>query len=218
GVVAALTLPNLNSSTGDKEKVAKVKKIYSNLNDAFGRAQAVYGPYDEWCQNVSTNKDCSKKVGERLTEFMKISKTCGLEKNKGCFSDKTYFMDKSGYDSGEDTYDDDYKVIVSDRTSLSFYKAQNDQDIYIYVDIDGPIKGESTYGKDFFGFMVDNVNKGVFPVGEGSTGNLTKNIFYDCTSTAWVINNGNMDYLKTDISGKCPNGTQLNWTNQTSCK
>lgn len=26
GVVAALTLPNLNSSTGDKEKVVKVKK------------------------------------------------------------------------------------------------------------------------------------------------------------------------------------------------
>ena len=32
GVVAALTLPNLNSSTGDKEKVVKVKKIYQNLN------------------------------------------------------------------------------------------------------------------------------------------------------------------------------------------
>ena len=51
GVVAALTLPNLNSSTGDKEKVAKVKKIYQNLNDAFGRAQAVYGPYNEWFVN-----------------------------------------------------------------------------------------------------------------------------------------------------------------------
>ncbi len=48
GVVAALTIPNLNSSTADKEKVAKVKKIYSNLNDAIGRAQAVYGPVEEW--------------------------------------------------------------------------------------------------------------------------------------------------------------------------
>ena len=28
GVVAALTLPNLNHATGDKEKVTKVKKIY----------------------------------------------------------------------------------------------------------------------------------------------------------------------------------------------
>ncbi len=38
GIVSALTLPNLNSSTGNKEVVAKVKKIYQNLNDAFGRA------------------------------------------------------------------------------------------------------------------------------------------------------------------------------------
>ena len=28
GVVSALTIPNLNSATADKEKVAKVKKIY----------------------------------------------------------------------------------------------------------------------------------------------------------------------------------------------
>ena len=42
GIVSALTLPNLNSSTGEKEKVAKVKKIYRDLTDAYGRAQAVY--------------------------------------------------------------------------------------------------------------------------------------------------------------------------------
>ena len=54
GVVAALTIPNLNSSTADKEKVAKVKKIYSNLNDALGRAQVVYGPVEEWKQLDST--------------------------------------------------------------------------------------------------------------------------------------------------------------------
>ena len=36
GIVSALTLPNLNSSTGEKEKVAKVKKIYQNLSDALG--------------------------------------------------------------------------------------------------------------------------------------------------------------------------------------
>ena len=31
GVVAALTIPNLNSSTADKEKVAKVKKYIQTL-------------------------------------------------------------------------------------------------------------------------------------------------------------------------------------------
>lgn len=34
GVVAALTIPNLNSSTADKEKVAKVMKAYSDISDA----------------------------------------------------------------------------------------------------------------------------------------------------------------------------------------
>lgn len=48
GVVAALTIPNLNSSTADKEKVAKLKKVYSNLNDAIGRSEAVYGNMSEW--------------------------------------------------------------------------------------------------------------------------------------------------------------------------
>ena len=32
GVVAALTIPNLNQSTGDREKIAKVKKIYSDYS------------------------------------------------------------------------------------------------------------------------------------------------------------------------------------------
>ena len=33
----------------------------------------------------------------------------------------------------------------------------------------------------------------------------------------WIIETGNMDYLKADRDGECPNGTQLSWDN-TSCK
>ena len=54
GVVAALTLPNLNHATGDKEKVTKVKKIYSALTEAVDRAQAIYGPFDTWFKDLST--------------------------------------------------------------------------------------------------------------------------------------------------------------------
>ena len=62
GIVAALTLPNLNSSTGDKERVAKAKKIYQNLTDAFGRAEVVYGPYEEWFINDRTDFIITNKL------------------------------------------------------------------------------------------------------------------------------------------------------------
>lgn len=81
GIVSALTLPNLNSSTGEKEKVAKLKKIYQNLNDAVGRSAAVYGPFDE-----TGGDSLAQTWGDRLTEFMKVSKNCGISTNQGCFS------------------------------------------------------------------------------------------------------------------------------------
>ena len=83
GVVAALTLPNLNQSTNNKEKVVKVKKIYQNLNDAFGRATVVYGPYDAWFINDSNATAQCTRFGERMTEFMKLSKNCKM--TKGCY-------------------------------------------------------------------------------------------------------------------------------------
>ena len=105
GVVAALTLPNLNSSTGDKEKVAKLQKIYSNLNDAFARAQAVYGPFDEWGIGYNSVAD-GKKFGERLTEFMKISKNCAMDYDGGCKTNDDYPHEFNGRNAsgGEDGY------------------------------------------------------------------------------------------------------------------
>ncbi len=56
GVVSALTIPNLNSSTADKEKVAKVKKIYQNLEEAQERAVATYGPMKTWFVSDTSKK------------------------------------------------------------------------------------------------------------------------------------------------------------------
>ena len=213
GVVVALTLPNLNSSTGDKEKVAKVKKIYQNLNDAFDRAQAVYGPFDEWCQNISDFNDCNIKASERMIEFMKILKKCGNEKNKGCFSDKIYLMDKSGSNPGFDN-SDWYKVILEDGTSFCLYAPIG----MLITDIDGPNKGENAYNKDTFMFNIkDNT---LLPDGTGTySGDFSKSQCVASTAcTAWVIQYGNMDYLKVGSDDKCSDGTKLNWSTKTTCK
>ena len=218
GVVAALTIPNLNSSTADKEKVAKLQKLYSNLNDAVGRATAIYGPVDEWIAKASTQDERRKMYYERITEFMKISKTCAPN-TSGCFNSN--FAVAKSY----------YQVITADGTSVVFSVWDscangtsslgiNDACAIIFVDIDG-LKGANKLGKDIF--RLTGTKTGVdydiaidYVAGGDSTLQQCLNFGYGCST--WVLVNGNMDYLKADTSGKCPNGKILNWTTNTSCK
>ena len=62
GVVAALTIPTLNSDTNNKDKVTKVKKAYTVLEDAFGRMASEYGPLDEWSSDVLTSERVANKM------------------------------------------------------------------------------------------------------------------------------------------------------------
>ena len=204
GIVSALTLPNLNSSTGDKERVAKVKKIYQNLNDALGRAEAVYGPYDEWFINDTTIAEKSKRAGERITEFMKLSKNCELNVNQGCCS------------SSWDTSPNDYKVITADGTSLSFFVVANDNNKFtINADIDGPAKGTSTGGKDWFQF--NYIDGEVRTNVKNETFTELVNLAYNKNSNAsfeWILRYDNADYLKfKNARGLCPNGTTVTEAN-----
>ena len=220
GVVAALTIPNLNQSTGDREKVAKVKKVYSNLEDAFGRATAVYGPFDTWFINdvdkdgKPDNKASSTRLAERMTEFMKISKNCGIS-GSGCFVDWYKFPDGSICRSCVPTEGStEPKFLLADGTAILFAYYSNNS-VKIIIDIDG-VKGPNTLGKDHFEFNI--INNELIPRGRGlSNENLKTNCFklgHSCTG--WVIETGNMDYLKAN-EGVCSNGTELTWEN-TSCK
>ena len=200
GVVAALTIPNLNSSTADKEKVAKVKKIYSNLNDALGRAQVVYGPVEEWKQLDSTEDAQTARFGERLTEFMKVSKNCKMEVNKGCLSSAKIKSIGSGEYNSYDGDNSAYKFITADGTSVYFVG------ISAFVDIDGPIKGSTQYGKDIFLFqLADNdfvpMRKNEF---SSYLAELTAGSGF--SASGWIIDYDNMDYLKLTKDQKCPNG------------
>lgn len=212
GVVAALTLPNLNSSTGDKEKVVKVKKIYQNLEDALGRATAIYGPVEQWADSAG-NYVSDKRLGERIVEFMKITKSC--YNSTGCFAPND---DAGGLDSTNGA-----KYILADGTSILFEGNTNGYG-YITVDIDGPNKGSARIAKDIFQFYISQGSQRgqLFPWGgdddtKDTTGTeCPKEKNYICT--AWVIENGNMDYLKTDSQGKCNNSNITLSDTITSCK
>ena len=82
------------------------------------------------------------------------------------------------------------------------------------VDIDGPRKGSGTIGKDWFGFVYYfGINdRKIIPA---NTGNLSSSFATGRGLTAWVIETGNMDYLKA-VNGTCKkNNKKLDWTNTT---
>ncbi|MBR1942209.1 type II secretion system protein [bacterium] len=209
GVVAALTLPNLNSSTGDKEKVTKVKKIYSNLNDAFGRAIAVYGPYNEWCLGYY----CMQRKFDRISEFLKTTKVCNV--SDSC----SFSMAQSGKTGSYGSYfrTGTYSpgAILADGTVIVF--PDNDS---IRIDIDGVNKGPNIAGKDVFQFGLST--NGIVVINyTNSAKYVTKNSdnYNVEEATSWVINFGNMDYLKTSDGTTCPDGkTKLTFGGNTSCK
>ncbi len=226
GVVAALTIPNLNSSTADKEKVAKLRKVYSNLNDAFGRAEAVYDPVEEWIQMDTTTTAQATRVGERLTEFMKISKNCGVTTNQHCFAYDNAIRGVRGANLtgfNVDNSSNHYKFQLADGSSVGLLFAN--AAVTFYVNIEGPIK-IAKFGRNTFYLFANSTNGVDYPHATSmSYTNLldcfgeASNTGSGITCTGWVLDYDNMDYLKADNVGKCPNGTVLGYdSTKNSCK
>ena len=82
----------------------------------------------------------------------------------------------------------------------------------MYVDIDGPNKGQNRFGVDIFDFSIKD--KILYPSYNPDYGMCTQTLdavdFVEDCSTLWVIKNENLDYLK------CVD--DLNWETKTSCK
>ena len=216
GVVAALTLPNLNSSTGDKEKAVRLQKLYQNLNDAYSRATVVYGPIDTWPKNGSH----TERFMNRLLEFMKYTKVCNTDNTSECTGDV------NGYHAV--IFADGSTMMINNNLNFSCVEAEDNPSLtilgqncgYIMVDIDGPSNGKYQGGTDRFLFYITKDN-GFLP----KPFRYENDVSYpaDCfrnhnRCTTWVIENGNMDYLKADSSGKCNNSDVTLSETVTSCK
>ena len=196
GVVAALTLPNLNQSTGNKEKVVKLQKIRQNLDDAIGRAVVIYGPLSSWCSGL-TDANCQKRHFERITEFMKFSKQCTVSTCLGKFD--------TGSSAGVSLQ---YGVILADGTTIGFrLRHPNNAFDEILVDLDGLNKGANKHGVDFFKFLYDS--SGVMAPYSDLHADNTSPDTHTHRATDWVIRYENMDYLKCN---------DLKFGGKTTCK
>lgn len=240
GIVATLTIPSLTNSTNNKDIVAKVRKAHSNLEDAFGRMIAEYGETNEW-SSFDTNT-----VGDRLISSMKLTKNCKVQNSGNCFASSSKIFNSSG--TGSDNVHSNtsvYKILMASGFSVGLLvdnttctkdvtsnNAMAPSDLkqvcgIALVDIDGPSKGKHKHGTDLFEFYI--TRHGFYPVGfDGDTtfkyiDNCTKtgaNVTSDSQScTAWIVNNGNVDYKKANAEGKCISNTNktLDFASNVSC-
>ena len=235
GVVSALTLPNLGQNTGNKETVAKLQKVQSELNDALGRAQAEYGPVKTWFRGGNYEDAALRnRFNGRIEEFLRVSKICEANKS-GCFTNKSpkNFRGAETATVWNINTADSKRYILADGTSVFFHVWSKTCSGFnapdgsksgcglIEVDLDGPNKGPHQAGKDIFLFDISDTY-GIYPFGSFQVAYDLDAIYKRCFNTgngcaAWVINNGNLDYLKADANGKCPNGKVLSQT-VTTCK
>lgn len=229
GVVAALTLPNLNSKTGDKETATRALKVYSSLVEANDRAVAFYGPIKDWPEEcrAALPKCWMKRVGK----FLKTAKSCNEvycsnEEGDECTSCSSF---RKGNMEGDTMFQlSDGAVIASTSgfdqncTYSGWGLNSTINDICIeslYVDINGPNKGKNEGGTDVFHFGVSN-SLGVLAKKDHSCSTQqcevnecmkhNKNSKWGTTYTArdctfWLIEYGNIDYQYADSTGKCNN-------------
>lgn len=191
GIVATATIPNLMDSYQEDRDVAKLRGVYHDLEVAYAKAVAEYGPYNQWGNDYY----------KYLTKYLKAN-PCG-ESLGSCFPSQATML---GIDLGLKGY----TYELENGVGLLFTKNSGSVFFAIAVALNGG-KGKHQVQRDIFGFSIDN--NGVYPYGRGtdhdSSGKANVNLGYGFAATNWVITNGNMDYLRC--------ADKLNWTNQTSC-
>ena len=228
GVVAALTLPNLNHATGDKETVTRLQKAYSILNEANDRAVAIYGPISTWESNQQCAEDLNICWTKRIGEFLKISKSCNEtgDEEEGTYSscdslskgdmdyDRIIYQLPDGITfSAQDHYGDFCKTEINGTMNDVCYNN-------LFIDINGPSKGKNQLGVDIFKFSVSD-SLGVFApkMYDDDIYNVSNCLYLKSdVCTWWIIDYGNLDYLKADTNGKCNDSNiVLDGTTNTSC-
>lgn len=223
GIVAAMTLPALVQNHKEKQRVSQLKKTYSIVSQAYILAINEHGTPDNWglkLYNQTSGKE-EENILHYLRPYIKTIEYCGNLPNR-CWKDTTT-LNKSIFHHSTDKYYS--KAILSDGTAVLTFvldntcrkSAGNINDICgdLRVDING-YKNPNILGIDVFGFHITKHK--IVPSGTSIESNDFNSFETECIGpkangrgcTAWVIYNGNMDYLH------CPE--KLGWDKASSCK
>ena len=220
GVVAAMTLPTLIRRHQEKIIIAKLKKNYSTMQQAYLMAINDKGSIETWgLANSNDGRDSNEEqdtslyddtenILYHLKDYLKVTKYCGLE--KGCwYSTPIYSLNGSVFGYPDRGYFS--KAILADGSMIMTYSDNSNSGFY-RIDVNGATP-PNTMGKDVFSFEI--LKNKIIPWGVSSypfdyyCNPKKSGVDQGRGCTAWVIINENMDYLHCE-------GLSLN--KNTKCK
>lgn len=221
GVVAALTIPQFVQKYTERAMVVKLKKSYAALQNAYQMAQAEYGEKFTDDADWSNGTNISFYLGEKLAPYLDIVHTC-TQRDNFCYGTKgpqgeagTYYtkIPKGGYTAMRAA--NLVSFVLKDGSLIRFLVSPNRKAkiVEIMIDVNGP-KGPNWYGFDTFFFNINAYQEykdnRIVPYDAGKTSSregCRLNSTHSKYCAAWVLKNGNLDYLHCD----------LDWATQTKC-
>ncbi len=153
GIVAAMTMPVLIGKYQKHVAINRVKKAYSELSQAFQRAQADYGDPKDWVYEFSSNDAENNKmfIETYILPYMKGLQFCGIgdeakEKcgNSAGVSASSYFLENG--------------------TTISFAAYSRNDVAVMTVDINGKTQ-PNRLGRDRFNFVFKYGQNSLRPYG-----------------------------------------------------
>jgi len=161
GVVAALTMPTLISNYKKQATVTALQKSFSTFAQAIQMAEVEHGPANTWGLDWTDDDRLAgeKVVLEYLKPYLKISKIC-LPTSDECWTPAVSSAGEAGFLTNADPR---ASFLMENGQAVQFWiggplGSNLAHHIQIWVDIDGPYKGDSMMGKDVFGFFMNFVD------------------------------------------------------------
>ena len=204
GVVAAMTMPTLINNHREKETVVKLKKLNSTLQNAYNiMRQEEYGSSINSILDYGTNDEFI----DNFTKYLKVQNVCHECELDDCFIAKSSYKTIGNGVGGRMYASASTAFVLADGTVV-MVSGSNVTYKQLFVDLNGK-NPPNTYGKDAFSFIMNTqkiVPRGIVALRRNDT------FRYDADGyckrddtfmshnglgcTAWVINMGNMDYLR----------------------
>lgn len=209
GVVAAITMPSVIAKQREKVLVERLKVTYSIFSQAYLMAINENGDSINWDIGRADTADGAQKLYNIFKPYLIKARDCNTQKD--CFADNYESLFGSSYIWQPKTHTLYARGILSNGVSFLFWSngtgCPNNACGSIKVDING-LQKPNKAGVDFFSFRIQ-ANKIIPSYYKNPAPTYGEFCKYNDKSnkngtmcTGWVIQRGNMDYLRRDVSSE----------------